>query len=851
MRDVRSEIQENLSFTPKETDIYRIHQSGDLANLDGLEDRSLELLPSLLSLRDALYSPEFRTYLSGITGAGKLSGKKTDMAVNVYTPGCHLLCHDDVIGTRRVSYILYLTDPDVPWRDEWGGALRLYPTMDMKVDDGDGESYKVPSPDEGVRIPPAFGQLSLFAVQPGESFHDVEEVYAASGTDTETDDSKRVRMAISGWYHIPQEGEEGYEPGLEEKLAEKSSLMQLQGKADQFDLPQPSIMTYGQKPHDQDKSATQSHQSAHEERQDDETLSESDLNFLLKYLAPAYLTPDTLDSVAAAFTDQFLLVLDNILSRRFSASLRTYIIEQESQSLPTSSMDIESKTPWKVARPPYKHRFLYQQPKSGLSPQTQALGLQTPPASFSYSGSELQADLPEEESPIQDLVNNLLPSLAFKKWLQYATSQTILSSNLLARRFRRGNDYTLATGYDDESPRLEITLAVTPTEGWGDDEVAEKKGDKVEEHKENVKKEEAINTLQAENEQKKETEAEEQREETQEEKINTSQAQEEQKSKPEAEEPKEEGSNKGKSNTLQAEKEPESKTEAEEQETKGKEKIDKLQAGEKQNNKTAAGEQETEGKKNEIPNNGQAEKEPKQDTKTAAEGQEINGKKNEKPNSLHAEEEPEHGSRTAAEEQESQEKEEKEKPSNFQAEKEPEQHSKTEAEPTAYPTTSVGGYLSYLAPENDDGEQDLPADEAGSHAGIEIPPSLSTAGPLSSPTQSVSKTKNQPKSDPAVYQAADGVEDDGILFSMPAGWNRLGIVLRDRGTMRFVKYVSRAARGDRWDLVGEFAVKDVGDEMDVDSGEGGGEEGRGLGGVDSGEEETDIEIPTESDDSSI
>ena len=44
--------------------------------------------------------------------------------------GCHLLCHDDVIGTRRVSYIIYLTDPDDEWLKDDGGALELYP-LDM------------------------------------------------------------------------------------------------------------------------------------------------------------------------------------------------------------------------------------------------------------------------------------------------------------------------------------------------------------------------------------------------------------------------------------------------------------------------------------------------------------------------------------------------------------------------------------------------------------------------------------------------------------------------------------------------------------------------------------------------
>ncbi|KAI4264303.1 MAG: hypothetical protein L6R42_000578 [Xanthoria sp. 1 TBL-2021] len=55
---------------------------------------------------------------------------------------------------------------------------------------------------------------------------------------------------------------------------------------------------------------------------------------------------------------------------------------------------------------------------------------------------------------------------------------------------------------------------------------------------------------------------------------------------------------------------------------------------------------------------------------------------------------------------------------------------------------------------------------------------------------------------------------------MPAGWNTLGLVLRDKGVMRFVKYVSQQAKGDRWDILGEFGVDSsdedgsVGDETE-------------------------------------
>jgi Rps23 Pro-64 3,4-dihydroxylase Tpa1-like proline 4-hydroxylase len=40
------------------------------------------------------------------------------------------LNHDDVIGTRAVSFIIYLTDPDEPWTAEDGGALELYPLVE-------------------------------------------------------------------------------------------------------------------------------------------------------------------------------------------------------------------------------------------------------------------------------------------------------------------------------------------------------------------------------------------------------------------------------------------------------------------------------------------------------------------------------------------------------------------------------------------------------------------------------------------------------------------------------------------------------------------------------------------------
>ncbi|KAL7628699.1 putative component of NuA3 histone acetyltransferase complex [Parahypoxylon ruwenzoriense] len=428
LRAVREEIKNNVSFTPKETDIYKIHQSGDLANLDGLDDDALAKLPSLLALRDAMYSQSFRDYVAHITGCGPLSGRKTDMAINIYTPGCYLLCHDDVIGSRKVSYILYLTDPDTPWKPEWGGALRLFPVR--TIEGKDGQVARTPAPDVSKIIPPTWNQLSFFAVQPGESFHDVEEVYHAETKDQLEKQAGRVRMAISGWFHIPQFGEDGYVPGAEEKLAKNSGLMQLQGNPDQYDAPQPKPVAV-----EQPESSSQ------------EEFDEADLEFLLKYMAPTYLTPDTLEQISEYFDEDSSITLPNLLGKKFSKKLREFVAAQDSAPSPEDSAEIE-KGAWRVAKPPHKHRYLYLRPGNATSKNGKSK---------------------KDDSPIRELLEEFLPSPQFHRWLQMATGCVIESHDFIARRFRRGRDYTLATGHEGK-PRLELTLGITPTSGWGDDD---------------------------------------------------------------------------------------------------------------------------------------------------------------------------------------------------------------------------------------------------------------------------------------------------------------------------------------------------------------------------------------------
>ena len=58
-------------------------------------------------------------------------------------------------------------------------------------------------------------------------------------------------------------------------------------------------------------------------------------------------------------------------------------------------------------------------------------------------------------------------------------------------------------------------------------------------------------------------------------------------------------------------------------------------------------------------------------------------------------------------------------------------------------------------------------------------------------------------------------EEDGTLLTVQPGFNRLLLVLRDERVMRFVKYVSAAAPGSRWDVCGEYEVGMIQEEEGV------------------------------------
>lgn len=440
LRQVRREVEREIHFTQKETDIYKVFQSGDLANLSGLDWDDLSRLPSVFKLREALYSQEFRDLVSEVTQAGKLSGVKTDMSINTYTKGCHLLTHDDVIGSRRVSFILYMPDPDREWKEHYGGALRLFPAVVPNV----------PQTDPSHKFVPQFNQMAFFTVQPGLSFHDVEEVRV-----------DKHRLSIQGWYHIPQEGEDGYVPGEQEATEAKSTLQQLESKElQEYDFPKEVRVPF----------------SSYEIKglESVERLTENDVEYLNQYLNEDLLEESQIKKLQQKFVEENLVHIDDVLNDKYANVLKKLIRTTElDEVMPKTANEVEG--PWKVAVPPHKWRYLY---LDGTSPQdlTSLSGYRLANNTNETPNFALASHTTEHNTTKELLaLGTFIRSTPFKKWMTLITDLVLTSDQILIRRFRPGHDFKLATTVDttgsSQDAVLEATLCLTPSKGWESGEV--------------------------------------------------------------------------------------------------------------------------------------------------------------------------------------------------------------------------------------------------------------------------------------------------------------------------------------------------------------------------------------------
>lgn len=402
LRKVREEIMNNLHFSQKETDIYRVNQTGDLANLDGLDSEELNKLGNLKRLRDGLYSKTFRDFISHITHCGPLSGENADMSINNYTSGCHLLNHDDVIGTRRVSYILYLPGPNEEWEASYGGALELYPV------DYPGAPVSEPS----VSIPPKWNQMVFFTVQPGHSFHSVEEVIKKD----------KDRLSISGWFHIPNEGEEGY---VDQKYDDKSIDSKATPSAKQLEIDEEIDYKFKEKDIEP---------MINNNNDDDDLIpiSEENMKILEKYISPIYLDIASIEQMLNKFIDESSIQLGDFLKPEYAEKL-SLLMNQSDKDDGMINRDEMTKhgsgliSPWKIRGPAHKWRYGYTKYDSEIEEN-----------SNSSSTKELGITL-------QEIMKELFESGAFASYISLITGLITINHRGMARRFRPGLDYTLAT----------------------------------------------------------------------------------------------------------------------------------------------------------------------------------------------------------------------------------------------------------------------------------------------------------------------------------------------------------------------------------------------------------------------
>ncbi len=440
MRAVHDEAIHTMKTTYKETDLFKVYQTGDLMALD-VDPKNAEKVPELLALRASLYSPEFREFVGKITGVTDLTDR-CDCSGNAYTQGCHLLCHDDVIGTRRVSYIIYMTDPDDPWVEEDGGSLELYPLdpKNIKTTDVVDGSY-MSSIDQGIpanvptaKIIPAFNRMALFTVQPGRSYHSVQEVYNKVG---------KVRLSISGWYHGPC-------PPLGADQASLAQVMSAGSEPTQYKLfPTLTEKFYEDLRMQQVSSMMSLHSGSGSQKSEmqspvEGTLSESDRLYLQKYMNPAYLDASQMNQIRERFIEESAVQLSDFICSENASVIATASAEADQKDgigmeRTPKSYEVGQSDHWGICGPPHKQLFMT---KKG-----------------NKSGGESTEPCDAVALKLEQYQKELFESESFARYLTCITTLKPLGSHSEIRRFRAGLDYTVAHyGNMTEIPKLDATL---------------------------------------------------------------------------------------------------------------------------------------------------------------------------------------------------------------------------------------------------------------------------------------------------------------------------------------------------------------------------------------------------------
>lgn len=307
---VLEEVKAHSQVNFKESDLFRVYQSIDLGNIKVDDPSNREKLPNTLQLRELLSSNEWRAFVEEVAGLspGTLTSQ-IDCAFNCHAPGCHLLCHDDVIGTRKISYIIYLTDED--WTENQGGSLELYDRSS-----GSGSPECVPA----KTVLPLFNHMALFEVKPGVSFHAVQEVFG-----------ERPRLSLQGWYHAASPPDQ----------SDAATLAQLK-KTDDAGATHEAI----------DRRQTLSSSSSADDKS---CLSKEDRDFLSSYLHSTYLGEASMRSIQKSFEENSSVQLRGFMKVEWSNKLSAILQNEKSTPNDRKYGVVDG---WELVGPSHKQRYL-------------------------------------------------------------------------------------------------------------------------------------------------------------------------------------------------------------------------------------------------------------------------------------------------------------------------------------------------------------------------------------------------------------------------------------------------------------------------------------------------------------
>lgn len=427
---VLHEVKHNFKAKFKESDLFRVYQSIDLGNLDPANKSLTQSIPSLMTLRHHLYSQECRHFMEDIAGIdrGTLTDE-VDCAVNCHNQGCHLLCHDDVIGTRKVSYILYLTDPEPDWTDEDGGRLELYDCIEEKehCTGGEGDESISKKPIKGKEpgvipvktILPKFNTMAYFVVQPGISFHSVQEVFC-----------DRPRLSIQGWYHANEKPKQMEYASLNQLKQNQDGKYNGAGKSDGNSSPFTKFHMF------------EKGREIQGSKEKIDELNSEDIAFLSLFINEIYLKPESIKEIREQFEEDSSVQLRHFFNDKWEKEVRVKLMEEDidqnvGRGQPSLDYSIGVNNDWKIVGPAHKQRYLQ------------------------YVGdTKAEGDSCTCGSILSYLKKQLFQSSQFGRLLKHYSSLGMplgLKGNV--RRFRPGLDYTIAHyGILTKQPVLDATM---------------------------------------------------------------------------------------------------------------------------------------------------------------------------------------------------------------------------------------------------------------------------------------------------------------------------------------------------------------------------------------------------------